>query len=260
MMHSTPPQDALRAYTPCSRGIQQALVQEQWADVLADALLDGEGCDPVEKFGRGALSRFSYAQGTGLVRRYLRGGIIRFFMRDAYVLVNRPLRELRIHAYLFESGLRVPAPLGACWERRGLLIRGALATHEIAAVDLLAYLKRQPTETDEMLAQCGALIREMHDRDVFHADLQVKNILCAEEGPYLIDFDNARRVRCLTRVQRARNLFRLRRSFEKNGLPLSGFEALMEGYGHAALPVWLGAIYRAKGKLSDRAAGRGNKA
>ena len=236
------------------------MVRREWADVIAAALLDGAGCVPAATGGgRGALMRFQYEQGWGVVRRYLRGGVARHFVKEAHVLVNRPLRELRILAYLFQSGTAVPEPLGVCWDRRGLLVRGALATHEVEAVTLLESLAQADVERSDVLGRCGELVREMHDQGVSHADLQVRNILVGPERLYLVDFDGARRVKRLSSVERARNLFRLQRSIEKNGLSPEFFQRICEGYGIEALPSWLGRLYRVKGVLSDKMAGRAHE-
>jgi len=243
----------LRDFVFRSHQTKHAMVRAQWADAIAAALFEGRGCKPAGLGGRGALSRFSYSGGTGLIRRYLRGGVFRWVLRDAYVLRNRPLRELRLHAGLYDDGLAVPVPLGAVWERRGLCLRGAIATGEVDAVDLLAYLDLHGPGDGAVLRESGRLIRRMHDWGVFHADLQVGNILVGAEGPYLIDFDKATRRAALDRVKRARNLFRLRRSIEKNGLTSDYFRLICEGYGDESLPHWVGCVYRAKGKLADLA-------
>jgi len=243
----------LRHFVLRSCAGQRALVREEWADAVAGALLEGRGCAPAGQGGRGALLRFEYPGGTGLIRRHLRGGVARHILRDAYLLHNRPLRELRLHAALYDEGLAVPQPLGAAWVRRGACFRGAIATAEVDAVDLRARGRSHGAAEAVLLRECGRLIRRMHDLGVAHADLQAGNILVGAEGPYLIDFDKAARRARLGRVQRARNLFRLRRSLEKNGLPADYFRLICEGYGPESLPAWVGHAYRVKGKLADLA-------
>ena len=243
-------------YTRIKRGGKVALVQAWGAELLAAALLDGEGCVPVGEAGRGVLMRFSCPQGQGILRQYRRGGWIRHVLSDAYLLVNRPVRELQVHAELYTAGLAVPMPLGVCWERRGLLVRGAFASVEIPGMDLCAWLRSGPENAGTVVARCGALIRQMHDLHVWHADLQVKNVVIAEERPYLIDFDKAVIKPHLSPVLRARNLLRLRRSFDKNGLAPDFFRPLCEGYGMELLPGWLSRLYAVKGRLSDLASGR----
>lgn len=234
-----------------TRRRKTALVRTEWADTIAGALLDNDGCTEVRGEGRGALLRFRYENGWGVIRKYYRGGIVRHVLKDAYILHNRPARELRLHHYLFEQGLSVPMPLGACWERRGPCFRGAIATHQLEAPSLLERLRATPGSLDRTLRQCGCVIRQMHGLGVFHRDLQVRNILAGDNAVYLIDFDNARLRRNVPPLHRARNLLRLRRSFEKNHLPDDHFLLLCDGYGDTPIPRWLSRLYQLKGASSD---------
>lgn len=244
------------SYTKVKRGGKTALVLAAYSEVLAGALLDGAGCVPLPETGRGTVWRFDYPGGAGILRQYLRGGAMRLFLKDAYLLANRPLREFRLHLKAYGQGLAVPRPLGVCWWRHGLLVRGALATAALPAETLLQFLKRSGADIEGVLTRCGALVRRMHDMRIWHADLQVKNILVGEGGPWLIDFDNASERPNLSPLLRARNLLRLRRSFDKNNLSLGYFELLCEGYGAEAFPGWMSRVYEAKGRISDAARGK----
>ena len=248
---------AFGSFSRFSEKGKTALVRHVGRLTLAAALLDGEGCKPAGEGGRGGLLRFPYETGWGVIRGYRRGGFVRRFLKESYFVVNRPLREFLLHVRLFEQGLPMPEPLGVLWERRGLCFRGALATREIDGVTLFEYLASAPDAPGETLGCAGALIREMHDAGVFHADLQVRNILVGRDHLYLIDFDRARLACRVSRLQRARNLLRLRRSLVKNFLPLRFFPPLLKGYGTHALPYWLDRVYAAKGWLSDLVSGRG---
>jgi len=213
-----------------------ALVREDAIGPVGDALFDHTGCTPLREAGRGTILRFTVPGGHGIVRRYLRGGMVRHLLKDRYLLANRPLHEFRLHRYVQTRGLRVPPILGVCWERRGLWVQGSLATLEVAGLELPAWLRREAGGAEQMLRRCGELIREMHDFGVLHADLQVKNIFVAEDGPYLLDFDNARRRANVPPQARGRNLLRLRRSFGRNGVVPACFDAICEGYGMDRLP------------------------
>lgn len=247
---------AVDGFHTIQRGRSTALVREEDTDRIASALLDGQGCEALPSAGRGNLLRFACAGGHGLIRRYQRGGMMRHILRDAYILENRPLREFRLHLHAERQGLSVPPLLGVCWERRGLLLRGAIATVEMSAKTLQECVETGAPPDEDALRACGALIRRMHDMDIWHADLQVRNILVGESGPWIIDFDNAVLRPNLTPLLRARNLLRLRRSIEKNGLPMALFAPICEGYGIAALPPWLSRIYEGKGRISDAISGR----
>ena len=216
-----------------------ALVRTEWAGDLAGALLLGKMCEPVELGGRGTLRRCFFEGGTGIVRTFRRGGFVRHFVERSYLMHNRPLQEFRIHTALYSGGLAVPEPLGVLWERRGVFFRGAIATREIEGRDLLEYLSTKPEAPERALDQAGRLIREMHDMGVCHADLQVGNILVAALQTYLIDFDKATRHETLSTPQRARNLSRLKRSFDKHFIPADNFIQLLKGYGGGDIPEWM---------------------
>jgi len=242
------------SYEKVCKGNRTALVRAEWAACIAEALLENKGCTEFGEGGRGTLARFDYEEGHGLIRKYRRGGFIRHFLTDAYILDNRAKRELDLTDDLLEKGLPVPMPLGACWERRGILYRGSLATHLLDATDLRDELDNGPADPEDIMRRAGECIRRMHDLGVYHADLQVHNILVTpQQQIYLIDFDKAQRQPRLSQIQRARNLLRFRRSLEKNDLPLDLFPQLCEGYGVKSLPAWLTRTYQVKGKLSDTA-------
>lgn len=206
---------------------------------------------PLNARGRGTVCVFTMADGEGVLRRCRRGGLVGKIVTEGYVLKNRPAAEFRVHEYLYNAGVSVPEPLGVMWERHGAVFRGAIATRRLEAVGLRERLVESNGEERTLLESIGRLIRSMHDAGVYHADLHVENILVDGETAYLIDFDNARRHDSLGSVQRARNLLRLRRSFQKLGLPMPGYEAILVGYGPLTFPAWLDAAYRLKAKASD---------
>ena len=221
----------LPEFVTVTRGAKTACVHPDYQEAVAGALLSGEGCEAAPHVGRGAMQRFPYDGGTGLVRPYRRGGFIRHFVRETYLMQNRAAGELEIHRFAYARGLRVPLPLGACWERRGPFYRGAIAVAEIDAMDLLEKLRKEPESAPQFLEQCGLAIREMHDAGILHPDLQIKNLLVGGENAYIIDFDKARRYKTLDQAQRRSNLSRLRRSFLKHSVSLEHFEAIEAGYG-----------------------------
>jgi len=244
------------SYVIFSENGRSALVRREWRLALARGLLDGTGCRPVGKGGRGEVMRFPFGDGWAILRRHQRGGLIRHVLRDTYLFTNRPLREFATHVEVHSRGLSVPEPLGVRWQRVGPCFRGAIATREVEGEHLLDYLKAAPDAPDDVLASCGKVIRRMHDLGCWHADLQLRNILVGPAGAYIIDFDHARLVLSVGKVARARNLLRLRRSMDKNYVPLRFFEPICEGYGVDSLPNWLDRVYAAKGKASDAMSGR----
>lgn len=238
------------------RGPKRALVSSTEGEAIVSALFDAKECTPMASAGRGTVSCFPLATGRGLVRQYLRGGILRHILRDRYLLNNRPRREWALHTFLFDEGFPVPEPLGVMWEKRGLLFSGALATRYVEAQHLLDFLQASPPQAGAILLRVGKVVRRMHELGVYHADLQVKNILIGPAETFIIDFDNARRYDKLSHLARCRNLLRLRRSFDKNGLPAKDFDTLCKGYDIRGFPRWLDYAYEFKGVLSNMLSGR----
>lgn len=223
----------LPVFVRVERDGKVALVHPEFSDTVAAALLEGEGCELADEAGRAPLKRFSYSEGTGLIREYRRGGFVRHFMTKSYLFDNRPLHEIEVHCAAYRSGVAVPMPLGAYWERRGPIYRGAIAVARLEAVNLLDYLSGDADGSEgkaDALRRCGAALRQMHDAGFVHADLQIRNILIAGDGPYIIDLDKARQCTRVSPSARQVNLVRLRRSLEKNGVLLKHFDAIRAGY------------------------------
>lgn len=235
-----------------------ALVRHEQADALCAVLFGAGEYRTQASYGRGAVYRFLISDGEAIMRPYRRGGVLARYREDRYWLVNRALNELKVLDYAFRLGLAVPEPLGALWEQRGYTYTGAITTRAIDAITLQDWAGTHPSDEDveAVLRNCGEAIRAMHDAGIYHADLQIRNILVAKRAVTLIDFDNATRHDSLSDIPRARNLLRLRRSIEKNGLPSTWFAQLVDAYGTLNIPGWLSAAYRLKGTLSDGISGR----
>jgi 3-deoxy-D-manno-octulosonic acid kinase len=217
------------------------------------ALFEQDCCEPLQGSGRGVVFRFPLGRGSGIVRRCRRGGFLGPVLKDRYLLHNRPLREWRVHTFLFERGLSVPEPLGVFWTRSGVWFSGSIATREVPGEELHTLAERDFETLRPLIEKTGTLIRQMHDLGVYHADLQVGNVIVDERRGevYLIDFDKAHMGGVSSR-DRARNLLRFRRSCMKRGLPDWLFDHVCRGYGIGSFPRWLDWVYRAKGAASDR--------
>ena len=220
----------LPEFVRVERDAKVALVHPDFRDTVAAALLEGEGCEAADEAGRAPLKRFSYSGGMGLIREYRRGGFVRHFMTKSYLFDNRPLHEIEVHCAAYRNGVAVPMPLGAYWERRGPMYRGAIAVARIEALHLLDFLSKDGDGKVDALQRCGAALRQMHDAGFVHADLQIRNIMMADAGPFIIDLDKARQCTRVSPSAREINLVRLRRSFKKNGVSLKHFEAIRAGY------------------------------
>jgi 3-deoxy-D-manno-octulosonic acid kinase len=156
-----------------------------------------------------------------LVRRYLRGGLPAMFVRGTYLGFRpRPFRELRIMKSLHQNGAPVAEPYGAAvqWLFPGCY-RGWLATRFVeGSCTLWKWLRDHGPAADErraVLAEVGHGIRKVRALGIWHADLNLHNILVVPHAPQrvvLIDFDKSRRA---TGDHIGAELKRLRRSARK---------------------------------------------
>lgn len=169
--------------------------------------------------GRGNALMVETPFGEAVLREYLRGGAMARFSRNRYVFSgfarSRPFLEASVMAKL--EGLKMPIPglLGGSCHRRGLGYSATLLTLRIPAAVPLADLLPGCSGTDPMWTEVGKCVRKFHLAGLYHADLNVRNIMVDSSGKiWLIDFDRARFLR--TGSSRFKNnLDRLLRSLRK---------------------------------------------
>lgn len=217
------------------------------------AVLSGEqgGGEPMAG-GRGGVARIVFQEGHAILRPCRRGGLIRHLLSDAYLFINRPREEFLVHCKAFEAGAPVPEPLGVRWQRKAIVVRGALLTRFVAAEPLAKAALRDPADED-CHRVAGAAVSALHAAGVLHADLNAHNILVEPGIGWVVDLDRARAVSSASRWQRARNLLRLRRSYAKLGISMERFNAFMEGYGPISLPGPLQALHAFRQSISGNA-------
>lgn len=172
-----------------------------------------------EKKGRSSTWFFDYSNGIGVLRHYWRGGLVGHLLSDQYLYTGlkntRIYKEYQLLVELQARGLNVPKPLAAKIDHGGLIYRGDLITQAIPdAASLLDLLKNRAISDSEVI-NIGKTIANFHQQGVFHADLNINNIMLDNSGrAHIIDFDRGRLVKpmhpCLKR-----NIHRLHRSFIK---------------------------------------------
>lgn len=199
----------------------------------------------------------AHEQHHWVLRHYWRGGLMAKFSQDAYPYTGlentRAIAELRLLDVLYREGFAVPKPVAANIVRDGLFYRADIIIERVeGAEDLVAKLSKGAM-TDSQWQNLGGAIAKFHQRGVYHADLNAKNILIAPnaklskradkkefnealEAFYLIDFDRGVFITPQQKWQQA-NLARLLRSFKKEQakLPQLAFTdanwlSLQQGY------------------------------
>lgn len=168
--------------------------------------------------GRGAAFAISTTDGEWLVRHYRRGGALAPVLGDRYVRIGaaRAFHELNVSCAARAAGIPTPEVVAAVSYPHGPFVRSDIAVALIPnSFDLAAVLFGAATpHVDGEISKAVALIRTICERGLVHADLNLKNILLAQDGGYVVDLDRCRMSepsRAAARAMRSRFL----RSLEK---------------------------------------------
>jgi 3-deoxy-D-manno-octulosonic-acid transferase len=176
-----------------------------------------------------------------LLRHYWRGGLLGRMVKDTFVgssaHTSRAMQEFALLRLMRSWGLRVPMPVGARVQQLGWLQRCDIAVGWIPDSRNLVQLLEERPLSPAAWAQVGRAVRQLHDHQVHHSDLNAHNILIDAPGEvWLVDFD-----KCQRRAGedwKAANLARLLRSLHKEKKRFKGLHwvegdwaALIQGYG-----------------------------
>lgn len=169
--------------------------------------------------GRGDAIFFQ-AHGLELVlKHYQRGGMMVNLLGDRYlgrkIENTRSVREWCLLRTLQTLNLPAPVPVIASVIRAGLFYRADLITRQIEHSETLADRLLVAELSAENWRAVGQCIKQFHDSNVYHADLNARNILIDENDKvYLIDFDKGG-IRVLGESWKLANVARLQRSLLK---------------------------------------------
>lgn len=178
------------------------------------------------------------------LRHYYRGGLLGKFVKDRYVFQQltktRSFSEFSLLNQLYQTGLPVPKPLGARVSKGklGICYQADILAEKVEyAQDLTAFLQNNDLQPAQWV-EIGKVIKQLHNQQVCHADLNAHNILVQQTDStskiWLIDFD-----KCAQKsgnAWKAANLRRLHRSFvkevERMGIRFSqqNWQDLLAGY------------------------------
>ncbi|MDH5393686.1 MAG: 3-deoxy-D-manno-octulosonic acid kinase [Gammaproteobacteria bacterium] len=190
--------------------------------------------------GRGETCFYQAENNTWALRHYLRGGLVAKILSDHYFGVRlkntRAWKEWHLLNEMLALGLPVPKPVAASIIKKALFYQADLITEYIAETSTLAERLEKAGLENNIWFSIGACIRSFHENNVYHADLNAKNIMLDEQQKiYLIDFDQ-----CRFRSDggwKIKNIERLRRSLDKFSAKDKDFffnednwAALMAGY------------------------------
>lgn len=213
-----------------------------------DAQQNNSSSSAVPGIGRARVVYFPFNTKTLVLKHYYRGGAVASISKDKYlgrnVVKSRAFREWRLLKKMLELGLPVPVPVAAHMQKGWLSYRADLITEKIENSVTLADVITEKMLAAEQWRRIGACIKSFHQNDIYHADLNARNILLVPsasplEAPsddvYLIDFDNSG-FRATSASWKMANLARLKRSllkFKKNSaahFAEDDWSQFLEGY------------------------------
>lgn len=190
--------------------------------------------------GRGSTLFVRWQDVDLIMRHYCRGGAIRHISKDKYVFGGlqrtRAWRELALLQHMNNLKLPVPQGVGARVQRDAFFYRADLLCLRIPhAKDIHQLLVSKPLATS-IWKKIGSAIRQLHNAQVYHHDLNIRNIMLdSDEKVWIIDFD-----KCALKAGdkwKKGNLDRLHRSLLKEREKASQFhfdqrewQSLISGY------------------------------
>ncbi len=185
---------------------------------------------------------FFNREGLDLVlKHYFRGGMVARFMGDRYLgrkpENSRSFREWELLHKMQAMDLPVPVPVIASVTQSGWFYRADLVMQRIKGEPMADLLMHDVLEAQTWQA-VGRCIKKFHNQNVYHADLNARNILVDEDNKiHLIDFDKSC-FRYLGDSWKLSNIARLKRSmlkFQKNTSVFNfreqDWKFLLKGYG-----------------------------
>jgi 3-deoxy-D-manno-octulosonic acid kinase len=192
--------------------------------------------------GRAKVVYFTFEDKALVLKHYFRGGLPALISKDSYLCFgfekNRAFRELRLLKKMQMLNLPVPSVVAAHVEKKLLTCRVDLITEEIKNARTLADVLNEKVFAKDVWSDIGAVIKKFHHQDIYHSDLNARNILIANVSEiFLIDFDNSY-IRTSSETWKRANLVRLKRSllkFKRNQPDFNfddgDWSALIDGYG-----------------------------
>ncbi len=192
--------------------------------------------------GRGSVYFFARNNCEYVLRQYRRGGAIAKITQSDYLwhglIRSRAYRELDLLEMLVEEKLPVSRPFAALVRKSFHTYQASLITYRLTeTVTFSDFLKRK-SMPELLWHRIGSVIRQFHDKNVYHSDLNANNILInGNDHVFLIDFDKSYIRRNSRFNWKELNLHRLHRSLIKHAgqytdyyYTQTGWDTLLKGY------------------------------
>lgn len=163
--------------------------------VLPENLFAGKQIQ-TELFGRASVSEISVNGRRCIVRNYKRGGLTGLLLKNRYFRPQRFINEFLILKNLEKAGFPTTRPAFLQFRRKGLFYYASLGTLKIEnQINFFSYAREIDNLPDftHKLIRIFELIKKLGDLNIYHPDIQLKNILISNDTPeiFIIDFDKA---------------------------------------------------------------------
>jgi tRNA A-37 threonylcarbamoyl transferase component Bud32 len=199
-------------------GKYKSIVKNGYTWFLPEAGDDIPLCigDPDEFINSTNWEKIKRSRTADLVRGYLNSELI-YIKRYNYKGIrdtlenifrkSRARKALEGAIFLKGAGINTPAPLFACEKRiLGIPVVSFIGTKAVNALDLVTHGKNNNLGDDTITA-LSQLIRHLHEKGIYHADLKGDNILLSlEKDFFLIDLDRLKICRALSLRRICKNL------------------------------------------------------
>ena len=198
--------------------INAAFEQSFSAEMFSPAYWQAQNAITGSAQGRGTTYFVQHQDHHWVLRHYYRGGLIGKLIHDSYLFTGlnntRAIQEYLLLAQLHSWQLPAPRPIACRVKRTGLYYQADIISERISgAEDLYTRLLREPV-SDTLWQKIGETIALFHQKQVYHHDLNIHNILLDEHNKvWLIDFDQGQ-IKTGSGWQQD-NMSRLLRSFNK---------------------------------------------
>jgi hypothetical protein len=231
-----------RGFRPMSEGVAYAVLRDDAPASLREFLMQPWPKQlmraPDAPVGRIPLEILHGGGHQYLKRWYTHGGLLGPLFGGLFLGTVRPFRELDTATYAVAGNVPTVDPIGACvWKIAGPIYRCALLTRRAFGATNMAEFLGKNRHMDavtrrSLIEQTAQAVRRMHDAGIYHADLNLANILVQEMDDgndeflkiLIIDWDRTHVRRRIGLFRRTANLLRLSRSsikHERRGVPIS---------------------------------------
>ncbi|WP_371196060.1 3-deoxy-D-manno-octulosonic acid kinase [Glaciecola sp. SC05] len=148
--------------------------------------------------GRDTVYFFTHRDKTLVLRHYCRGGLYAKANKDRFLYTGiyktRGFQELEILDYLQLHNIGAPKPVAARISRKGMFYRADIITEAVSDSQELHEMLKLHEIDDSLWMEIGRALGRLHQLNIRHDDINVKNILVRKGSEVvIIDFDKCKK-------------------------------------------------------------------